>query len=169
MTHRLHIDVCAGDLVNEAALADIRVAADQQRPRVGIDRRETRNVLPDLFEVRERVFLPLHDGRHAAECGPLELLAPVERVAKLDQADVVLRDLGDEVARRVELAEGELVVVLIVQDVEEGGEERVEVLQESVRRLELKAESLTSRTGNSEMIRPSFSSNVSWVNLILRM
>jgi hypothetical protein len=36
------------------------------------------------------------------------------------------------VARRVELAERELVVVLVVQDVEEGGEEGVEVL--SIRR-----------------------------------
>jgi hypothetical protein len=67
-------------------------------------------------------------------------------------------------------------VVLVVQHVQQGGEEWVEVLQKV---LETEARArldprhglalLTSSTGNSEMIRPSFSSNVSCVNLTLRM
>ena len=35
--------------------------------------------------------LTAHDGAHAAERGALELLAPVQRVAKLHEAHKVLR------------------------------------------------------------------------------
>ena len=111
---RLHVDIGPRDLVDERALADVGVAADQQRPRVGVDRGQTRNVLPDLFEVGQGILLALHDGRHPAQGGALQLLAPVQRVAKLEQAAVVFGDLRHEVARSVELAEGELVVVLVV-------------------------------------------------------
>jgi len=78
----------------------------------------------------------------------------------------------------VELTEGELVMVLVVQDVQEGGKERVEVLSQRkrvglhVREREQPddpLEALTSRMGNSERIPPSFMSKRSWVNLTFRM
>lgn len=52
-------------------------------------------MLSDLFEVRQWVFLTLHDGGHTTESGPLKLLAPVKRVTELEQSAVVLGDLGD--------------------------------------------------------------------------
>ena len=87
-------------------------------------------MLPDLLEVGERVLLSAHDGRHSSERGSLELLASVERVSKLEQSAVVLGDLVRQVAGRVELSERELVVVLVVQHVEERGEERVQVVED---------------------------------------
>lgn len=85
-------------------------------------------MLSDLLQIRQGLLLPPHNGGHSAHGRPLELLATEERVAKLEQADIVLGDLRNEVAGSVELAKGELVVVLVVQDIQEGGKERVQVL-----------------------------------------
>lgn len=126
---RLHVDVGARHLVDERRLAHVRVAADEERARRRVDRRQTRHVLADLLEVRQRVLLPLHDGRHATERRLLELLAPVQGVAELDEAAVVLADLDNQVARRIDLTERELVVVLVVQDVEQRAQEGVQVLR----------------------------------------
>mgnify|MGYP001592418646 FL=1 len=106
-------------------------------------------MLADLLEVRERVLLATHNGGHAGgpidellvtslglneghsptERGLLELLAPVETVSELEQTAVVFADRDNQVAARVELSERELVVVLVVEDVEQAREERVEVLR----------------------------------------
>lgn len=67
-----------------------------------------------------------------SEGGLLELLASVETVSELEEAAVILADRDDQVASRVELSERELVVVLVVEDVEEGRKEGVEVLQTEV-------------------------------------
>src|SRR6478609_1998039 len=64
------------------------------------------------------------------EGGLLQLLASVQRVTKLEQSDVVLCDAVDEVASGVELTKSQLVVVLVIKNVEKGGQERVEVLSE---------------------------------------
>ena len=126
-------------------------------------------MLSDLLEVCQRLLLPLHDRRHSSQSCPLELFTAVQRVSKFEQADIVFRDLGDEVTGSVELTQGEFVVVLVVEHVEEGGEKRVEVLRNVSSSHCSRLSELTSSMGNSEMIRPSFSSNVSWVYLTLRM
>lgn len=48
----------------------------------------------------------------------LQLLAAVQRVTVLEQAHVVLSDLCDNVLGSVDLAEGEFVVISVVQDVD---------------------------------------------------
>jgi hypothetical protein len=85
-------------------------------------------MLPDLLQVCQRVFLPLHDGGHSTESSPLELLTSVERVTEFEQTNVILGHLGDKVTGSVELTECELVVVLVVEDVEEVAQKGVEVL-----------------------------------------
>jgi hypothetical protein len=65
ITHRLNIDIRSSDLVDETTLPNVGVTADQQRPGVGIDGWETRDMLPDLLEVGKGVFLTTHDGRHS--------------------------------------------------------------------------------------------------------
>ena len=117
----LDIDIRAGNLVDEGRLADVWVPADEERARGRVDRGQAGEVLPDLLQELERLVLPLHDRRHPAEGGSLELLASVKRVAEFEQPDVVLRDLIDEMARGAELAEREFVVVLVVKDIAEGG------------------------------------------------
>ena len=126
---RLHLDVGARHLVHEGRLADVRVARDDDRARGGVDGGEAHHVLPDLLEVLERAFLPLHDRAHAAQRRALQRLAPVERVAVLEQLDVVAADAVDELARDVHLAEGELEVVAVVEDVHQVRVERVDVVQ----------------------------------------
>ena len=67
------------------------------------------------------------------ERSTLKLLTPVQAVTELEQADIVFGYLVNEMSRCAELTEGKFVVVLVVKDIEEGGEEWVEVLRERVR------------------------------------
>jgi hypothetical protein len=115
-------------LVHERRLADVWVAADEQRPGVWVDGRQAAQVLAHLLQVGQRGALALHQGAHAAQGGALERLAAVERVAVLEQAHVVLGHRVDEAARGVELAQRQLVVVLVVEDVHEVGVEGVHVV-----------------------------------------
>ena len=86
-------------------------------------------MLAYLLQVLQTLILALHDGAHSAECCPLELLTAVERVAELHQTHVVLGHVVDEVFGRVDLAQGQLVVILVVEDVHEVGIKRVDVVQ----------------------------------------
>lgn len=104
------------------------------------------------------------------ESGLFELLASVEGVTKLQQTAVVLADRGDEVAARVELSKRKLVVVLVVKDVQERGQEGVEVLEgEDEHSVAGITRQRTSMTGNSVRIESSFSSNDCCVNLTFFM
>jgi len=85
-------------------------------------------VLPDLLQVLQRVLLPLHDSSHSTKSGPLELLTSVERITEFEQSNVILGNLGDEVASSVELTKSKLVMVLVVKDIEEIAQEGVKVL-----------------------------------------
>jgi len=71
-------------------------------------------MLPDLLQVCQRVFLPLHNSSHSTKSSPLELLTSVKRITEFEQSDVILGDLGDEVASSVELTKSKLVVVLVI-------------------------------------------------------
>ena len=68
--------------------------------------------LPYLLQILKRLILALHDGGHPAQGGLLQLLAPVETVPELEQTHVVLRNVVDQVAGRVDLAQRQLVVIL---------------------------------------------------------
>ena len=92
---RLNLDVSPGDLVDEAGLANVRKATDEQSPGVGIDGGQTAQVLAHLLQVGQTLGLPLHDGGHSAESSALQLLAAVQRVSIFHQADVVLRHVVD--------------------------------------------------------------------------
>ena len=87
-------------------------------------------MLADLLEIGQRILLTLHDSGHATERSAFELLAAVHRVAELEQADIVLGDLINEVAGSAQLTESEFVVVLIVEDVHEGCQERVQIVED---------------------------------------
>jgi hypothetical protein len=87
-------------------------------------------VLTDLLEVGKGVLLAAHNGGHTTEGSLLELLTAVERVTKLEETNIVLGNLGDQVASSGDLTEGKLVVVLVVKDVEQAGKERVEVVKD---------------------------------------
>lgn len=63
---RLHVDVRARDLVDKGRLADVGVAANEERAGGGVDRRQTGHVLADLLEVCKRILLTAHDRGHSA-------------------------------------------------------------------------------------------------------
>ena len=69
-------------------------------------------MLADLLEVLQALVLPPHDGRHPSQRGPLQLLATVQTVPELEQPHVVLTHAVYQVARRVDLAQRQLVVIL---------------------------------------------------------
>mmetsp|Transcript_38497 Transcript_38497/g.85933 ORF Transcript_38497/g.85933 Transcript_38497/m.85933 type:complete len:380 (+) Transcript_38497:508-1647(+) len=75
---RLHLHVRAGHLVHEGGLAHVGVAADDEGPRVGVDRGEAAQVLAHLLEVRQARLLTLDDRHHTPQRRALELLAAVE-------------------------------------------------------------------------------------------
>ena len=68
--------------------------------------------LPYLLQILKGLILALHNRRHPAQGGLLQLLAPVETVPELEQTHVVLRHVVDQVAGRVDLAQRQLVVIL---------------------------------------------------------
>lgn len=145
----LDVDVRPGDLVDEGRLSDVGVTANEESTGGGVDGRETGHVLSDLLEVGKGILLTTHDGGHSeqeeshqlrprkqrvafdspSKGSLLELLASVQTVSELEQSAVILSDGDDQVSGSVELSKSELVVVLVVEYVEQGGEERVEVLR----------------------------------------
>ena len=61
----LDVDVRTRDLVNERRFPDVRVTADEERAGIWIYGRQTRYVLPDLFEIRQRILLAAHNRCHS--------------------------------------------------------------------------------------------------------
>lgn len=72
---RLHIDIGSGDVAKEGGFAHIWVTTDKKCAGVRVDRRQSAQMLSNLFKVDERIPQALTDGRHTSECCPLELLA----------------------------------------------------------------------------------------------
>jgi hypothetical protein len=124
----LHIDFSTRDLVHEAALTDVGVATQDDGARVGIDRRKARQMLAHFFKIGQRGALAFDQCTHATQSSSLELLATVERVAVLEQTSIVFTESIDQVAAGVEMAESELVVVAIIENVDQIGIERVDIL-----------------------------------------
>mmetsp|Transcript_24946 Transcript_24946/g.47820 ORF Transcript_24946/g.47820 Transcript_24946/m.47820 type:complete len:257 (+) Transcript_24946:1583-2353(+) len=124
---RLDIHVGACDFVHEGTLTHIRQSAHEQRPRIRIQRRQSAHVLPDFLQVTQTRLLPLQNGAHPTQRRPLETLASVQAVAVLDHADHVAGDAVAELLGRVDLTEGELVVISVVEGVAEVGVEGVDV------------------------------------------
>ena len=81
-TYGLNVDIGSGDLVDETTLADIGVTTNKQCSGVGVDSWQSRDVLPDLLQVRQRILLPLHDSSHSTESGSFELFTSVERITE---------------------------------------------------------------------------------------
>lgn len=86
-------------------------------------------MLSDLLEVGERLFLSSHDGGHTAESSTLELFAAVQAVTELEETNIVFTDAIDEMLAGVDLAQSELVVILIVEHIQQTCQERMQVVE----------------------------------------
>mmetsp|Transcript_5471 Transcript_5471/g.9261 ORF Transcript_5471/g.9261 Transcript_5471/m.9261 type:complete len:659 (+) Transcript_5471:197-2173(+) len=124
----LHVHVGIGHVVDEAGLADVRVAGEDEGALVGVDGGEARHVLSDLLEVAEGGLELLDERAHPSEGGPLELLAAVERVSVLEEPDVVGGHVVHNILGLVDVSKGQFVVISIVKDVHEIGVEGVDVV-----------------------------------------
>ena len=65
-----------------------------------------------LLEISQALVLSPHHCRHPSQRRPLQLLASVQRVAKLEQPHVILGHRVYQVPRSVDLPQGQLVVIL---------------------------------------------------------
>ena len=148
----LHLHVRTRHLVDERRLAHVRVAGDDDRARHRVDRRQTHHVLAHLLEVLERALLAHEHRAHPSERRALQRLAPVQRVAVLEQLDIIAADAIDELSRDVHLAESELVMVAVVEDVDQVRVERVDVVQPREVRQDLR-ELLVIRRGTGGSCR----------------
>lgn len=97
----------------------IGTATDKEGACVGINGGQAGDVLPHVLQILEGRRLFLHDSCHAAQSAALELLAPVERVTIFEQFGVVAGHLIHKVPGHVDLAQRQLVVVLVVQRVQQ--------------------------------------------------
>ena len=84
---------------------------------------------PHLLQVLETLILSPHDGAHSAQGRLLQLLAPVERIAKLHQPDVVLGHIINQVFSCIDLPQGQFVVILVVQDIHQISVKRMDVIK----------------------------------------
>ena len=126
---RLHIHVTTGNLVHKATLSDVWEPAHQNSSSVGIEGRETRHVLANFFQIRETRFLALENGTHSSKSSAFEALAAIKRVTVLDHANHVSRDLVNKGTSSVDLTQGELVMVAIIESVAKIRIERVNIIQ----------------------------------------
>lgn len=150
----LHIDVRSRDLVDEAGLADVGITGDDERAIGRVDGGQTRQMLANLLQIRQRRSKLSHARAHAverkkttvrikqepadklssngdlpAQCSTLELLASVQTITELDKVQVIFRDVVHNGARSVDLTQGELVVISRVQNVHQVREKGVDILR----------------------------------------
>ena len=71
----LYIDIRSRDVFEKARFAHVRVAADQERPSVGIDSWQTTQMLAYLFKIQQRILQSLANRGHATKRCSFELLA----------------------------------------------------------------------------------------------
>mmetsp|Transcript_38297 Transcript_38297/g.114685 ORF Transcript_38297/g.114685 Transcript_38297/m.114685 type:complete len:752 (-) Transcript_38297:278-2533(-) len=124
---RLHVDLGPRNLVEEGGFADVGESAQQQSPGGRIQGGEAGHVLPHLLQIGQTRLLTLEDRAHPSQGGALEALATVEGIAVLDHPDHIAADGVAQGAGGVDLSEGELVVIAIVQDVGQVGIEGMDI------------------------------------------
>ena len=93
---RLNLNVCARDVLQERRLANVGETRNDKSACVGVNRRETTQMLPDLLKVDKRVLEPLADCCHATERRLLQLLALEQRLSVLQETNIVTSDSFDE-------------------------------------------------------------------------
>ncbi len=83
----------------------------------------------DLLQVPKALILSFHDGAHTTEGRAFQLLAAIERITKLEQSNVVLGHVIDEVSGSVDLTQGQLVVVPVIEHIHEIGVKGMDIVE----------------------------------------
>ena len=121
-------------------------------------------MLPNLLQIRERSFELFDDSGHSTQSRSFQEFTAVQRIAKLQQTNVILGDVVDEGTCCIQLTKSELVVVTIIKNIDEIGIERMDALYNTIKKEmgpDIDVESfccnritkqLTSSLGNSSTI-----------------
>ena len=80
----LHVHIGVGNIIDEARLADIREAGDDESTRVRVDCGQTRQMLPDLLEVAQGRLQFFEKGAGATQSCSFQLFGAVKRVGVLE-------------------------------------------------------------------------------------
>ena len=78
--HRTDLHIGSGQFVDQTRFTDIRETKEQNGRQVGIDRRQSSNMLSDLFQIGQTWPDSFDRGTHSSKGSNLKLLASVERV-----------------------------------------------------------------------------------------
>ena len=70
------------------------IPKQKQGPSVGVDTWQSAQMLSDLLQIQQGTVLSLHYGAHSSQGSALELFAPIQTVAKLEESVVVFSNTG---------------------------------------------------------------------------
>ena len=86
-------------------------------------------MLADFFEIAKGRLELLQKCADTTKSGSLELLGTIKRIGVLEQSDVVIGDGVGDTLSFVDVAEGQFVMVTVIQDVHQIGVEWVNVIK----------------------------------------
>jgi hypothetical protein len=126
---RLNFDVSVGDLIDEAGFTGVGETSDQEGTGIRVDSGHSCQMLSDFFEETEGGTESLDDLGHSTESGSLEHFASIHGVTVLHESDVILGDGVGEVTSSVDVAQGDFVMILVVDDVDKISIEGVDIVE----------------------------------------
>jgi len=141
----VYFDVGVGNLVDEAGFTGIGETSDQEGTSVRVDSGHSCQMLSDFFEETERRTESLDNLGHSkqknvkekfwqrlwipSESGSLEHFASIQGITVLQESDVILSDTVDEVTSSVDVAQGDFVMIFVVDDVDKISIEGVDIVE----------------------------------------
>jgi len=125
----LNVNISIRDIVDKAGFTDIGEAGNDQGAGVGVDRRQSAQMLSDFFKIAQGRLKFLQQGTRATECSSLQLLGAIKRVGVLQKTHVVTGDAISDRFSLVTMTESELVMIFIVQHVHQISVEGVNIVQ----------------------------------------
>mmetsp|Transcript_7346 Transcript_7346/g.8827 ORF Transcript_7346/g.8827 Transcript_7346/m.8827 type:complete len:333 (-) Transcript_7346:321-1319(-) len=114
---RLHVHVGIRDIVDKGGFADIGEASDDQSARIGVDRGQSAQMLAHFLQVAQTGFQLFDQRAGTTKSGSLELLGAIKRISILQKTHVVIGDVVTDGFGLVDVAEGELVMISVVEHV----------------------------------------------------
>jgi hypothetical protein len=113
----LDINVSVRHIVDERRLAHVGESSADKGTSVGVDLRETTQMLPDFLQIAERRFKFFHKGAHSTQSSSLKHFATVKRITVLQETHVIISDTISNGLGLVHVTQGKFVMVSVVEHV----------------------------------------------------
>ena len=124
---RLNFNVGLAHGVNERRFTDVWIPCEENGSFIRVDCGETTQVFSDFFKVRKRRVDFSNHGTNSTQSGSFQTLASVQGVCVFDELEIIFAHVVDHILGGFDMAQGELVMVLVVQDVKKISVEWVDV------------------------------------------